>query len=411
MHPVESDKKERFSMHRIKIGLLALLITPFSVIAGTFLSTNTYETVAEQEQPAEQWVSCVDATIAGTHQQDLFLAAGQSITISGTLEGDLWATGTKIDFSGVAEQNMRLAGGTVQINGPVKGNIMLLGDTVTIRSNAILSGDVTILAQSVVMEGEISGNCKITAVRIATLDGLFGGNLEVTSNEILIKKNTLIEGNLMYTAPKELFLSDDKVQGNTQRVEAAPPTLDLADLQRQLLFMMAALLVGLPVVSLFPFSTAMGTQIIRQMPGRSFLLGLALMFGMPFLALTALSSWLGIPMGLLLLAVWGILIYISRIVVALFIGSLIYRTRKTGFPQVLITLTIGLLVIYAALIIPSPQIKMGLQISMISIGSGALLIALIQKRKLILRVPEELSQIEKMKKQQQADATRENEPE
>jgi hypothetical protein len=164
------------------------------------------------------------------------------------------------------------------------------------------------------------------------------------------------------------------------------------------LWFFAAFLVGVPFIATFPMTAAMASLLARKSPMKCLAVGFIASFVLPVLGLMSISSLVGLPLGALILASWGILVYVSRIIMGLMIGTLILKSGTASIGRVLISMASGLAVIYLATLIPS--IGLPVQMTVAWMGMGALLLALLQKRRLIIQIPDELKHLEELRNKQ-----------
>ena len=363
-----------------------------------FATTNTYTVAAGEIVDDELWIQTIDAEVNGTVKDDLFLLAGNHMALGGEFERNVWGIGNNIALSGNAKRNVRLAGKTIQINGHIDGNALMLGDTIKVSPDAAIKGDIKMLGNSIILEGATQGNVSITATRSVTLSGTIVGNLNIVAPEIILQRDTRIGGNLTYTAPKELVPAEGMVAGKlTRTLPQRTPAFSKARLLSQAMWFFAALLAGIPFVALFPMTTAMATQTVRTAPWKCLWIGALCAIVLPIFGIMCASSGVGLPLGALILGGWGFMAYVSRIIMGLVIGTLILRKKNTSIGHVLLSMAVGLAIIYIATAIPS--ISLSVQITIISMGMGALLLGLFQRRRLMIQIPEELQQLEKLKNQ------------
>ena len=80
------------------------------------------------------------------------------------------------------------------------------------------------------------------------------------------------------------------------------------------------------------------------------------------------------------------------------IGTLILKSGNASIGRVLMSMASGLAIIYLATLIPS--IGLPVQMAVVWMGMGALLLALLQKRRLIIQIPEELKHLEELRNKQ-----------
>ena len=363
-------------------------------------ATNSYLVAKGETVTNEQWVYTMDAAVGGTLLDDLFLMAGNHAELDGAFKRDVWVLAGTVSLTGSADQNVRLSGRTIQINGPVGGNLVALGDTLHTSTNAAIQGDLKLYGNSVIVEGTTRGNVSVTASRLATISGKINGNLVVTAPEIILQPDARIGGDISYTSGKELVPADGVVGGELHRT--APPKAPVLTKERAVshfMWFLAALLVGIPFIALFPMTTAMASQLLQASPWRCLWVGALCALALPVLGTMSLFSFLGIPLGLLVLGAWGFMAYTSRVIVALVLGTLLLRGQKAAsFGGVLLAMTAGLALIYLGTLLPA--IAWSVQTVVVSMGMGALLLSLFQKRQLMIQVPEELRKIKEMKNNQ-----------
>ncbi|MDD5702847.1 MAG: hypothetical protein PHU23_12455, partial [Dehalococcoidales bacterium] len=110
---------------------------------------------------------------------------------------------------------------------------------------------------------------------------------------------------------------------------------------------------------------------IRDYPLSALGWGALLFFVTPLAALVVMFTVIGIPLGLLALIIWGILLYLSQIPVALLIGWLIVSRRRDNLSFGLLVgcLALGLVILYALGAIPVFGWLMRLLVMIFGLGS------------------------------------------
>lgn len=378
---------------------LFILVLAAQTQAIHFINTNAYAVAKGEILADEQWVYTVDADVNGLVKDDLFLLSGNRMDLGGTFERNVWGMGNNIMLAGDAKHNVRLMGKTVQVGGTVAGNVMAIADTVKITPDAAINGSMRLLGNNVILEGTLKGDVAITASRVVTISGTIEGNVDIIAPEIILQRDTRIGGDLTYTSNKELVPAEGIVSGKLHRaIPQSPPVLSKARIYSHIMWFIAALLVGVSFITLFPMTTAMATQLVRTSPFKCLWIGGLCALALPTFGIMSISSVIGLPLGALILGGWGFLVYTSRIIMGLVIGTLILRRNSTSIGGVLLAMTLGLAVIYTATAIPS--ISWSVQIVIVCMGMGALLLGLFQKRRLMIQVPNELKQLEELRKQE-----------
>lgn len=383
-----------------------LIFTALSIRAGAvgLVITNNYVVSPDQTVPTETWVFSGSASPDGTFENDLLIGSAEALTLEGTYMGNLWGGASllqsDVNLNGVCERNVRLAGLNVRVNGTIKGNLAVFAlNSIMIGTNAVIEGDIQLNGVStIVQEGRIGGSADISSKQRITLAGTIQGDARVVAPEVVLPDNARIGGSLTYLSLNELIPAEEVVGGKL--VHQEPESLySLARMQIHAAWFLAAFMAGIPFLSLFPMTTAMASMLARKSPLKCLLVGFVTFFALPILALIGIQSIFGFPLGALILVAWGVMVYLSRIVMGLMIGTLILRSGATSVGRVLLSMLTGLAFIYIFTFIPS-GIGVMVQLLVIWIGSGSLLLALIQKRRLIIQVPEELKQLETLKNEQ-----------
>jgi cytoskeletal protein CcmA (bactofilin family) len=383
---------------RFKFTLLTLLSAfAFQVQAINFITTNTYHIAKDQVVGDEQWVLANRIETEGTFRNDIFITSGNELKLHGIYEGNIWGAASEgAIMDGRSERNVRLTGKTVKINGHVGGNVMAMADTIIVGTNAVIKGNVRLFATSIIQEGLIHGNASITSARVVTLGGTIEGNVHLNAQDVLFSREAKIWGDLSYTANKELLPSEGVVEGKLERIQPkAEPLFSRSRLTSRALWFFAAFLAGVPFITLFPMTTAMASQLVRKSTWKCLLIGFLASGALPIFGIMSLSSIIGIPLGTLLLASWGIMLYLSRIIMGLVLGTLILKSGGSSIGRVLTSMALGLAIIYLATIIPS--IGIPVQMTVIWLGMGSLILALLEKRRLIIQVPQNLQKLEELR--------------
>lgn len=363
-----------------------VLLAALSAQAIDFVQTEQFISPENEILTDETWISAQTVTISGTVSNDLFTTA-PVVELNGTFYGDVWSGGDSINAAGIFRNDVRLISRTTQVFGTLHGSLTAIGNTVKIDRTAILYSDLFCMGENVILEGAVSGNVRVIAQR-ATIGGKIDGDLSIAAQDIVILPGTILNGNLTYTAPKELVLSSTVLlNGTLDRKFNAEPARRLLkeNLTAHFLFAIAALVVGLVFFKLFPRTAGASLYALQTSRGLCSLAGFSALFLLPMAAVFLLFTVIGLPLSILIFLFYFILLYLSKIVVALWIGSAILKKKLFSTRNITAPLALGLLILYALTSFPS--ISMVINILVIILGLGALLIGLFKKPVLILQTP------------------------
>jgi hypothetical protein len=119
------------------------------------------------------------------------------------------------------------------------------------------------------------------------------------------------------------------------------------------LWTLGFLVVGGVVVGLLPRFTAAAAEIIPERPFRSALVGLGWFILVPFAIIIAVVTVIGIPLAIVTALLYGIVVYLSTVPFAIWIGRLLLGARnRAGRQGVLLSFLIGGILVLAVQLIP-----------------------------------------------------------
>ena len=384
------------SSHFTFTVLTALLLSAVHSLAIDFVQTNEFTVAGTNAVANETWVSALNADISGTVSNDLFVSAQETLKLNGTFLNDVWGSGNSISASGEFQSSARLLSKMIQLSGTHHDSIILAGETIKIDRTAAIHGDLTCFAATAIIEGQVDGDIQIFSLPIlgnvnptVTLGGSINGDVTVTAQQITVLPNTVITGNLTYTAPNDLVLpASASLTGTLQKTIPAheAPRLMKDNLVLHFVFGLGALISGLVLAALFPRYTDGAVYALKNSTGLCVLIGLIALGLLPVAGVLLVFTIVGSPLGLLILLSFLILLYLSKVVVACWIGQRILRTPDSGGRNVARPLALGMLTLYIPIAFTAASFITHLVI--IIFGLGALLTALFKKPAIVINANE-----------------------
>ncbi len=318
-------------------------------------------------------------SFAGNAADDVFAAAGEEVTATGTFSNDLWMLSPVVQFSGRVGDHLRLAGMNVTVDGAVGNGVLAVANSLSVGTNAMIHGDIFAVADTALLQAPVEGNIRILARKI-TIGGQIEGSVHVEGDDILLLPGARIAGDLHYaTTNRDLVVSDRvSIGGEIARIQPAVqpvPASGLDRLIRQFFFLLAAILVGIPFLLIAPRLTGRAVLIMRASPPRAGLIGIIFVLATPIAAISAILTLIGLPLGIMLAAVFALLTYGGKFVTAIVVGSILMRHRG-GISTVtaITTLVAGLIVIYSLAM--APWIGPAIMVAASVFGAGSLITAL-----------------------------------
>ena len=367
----------------ILIAMILVIFTSVSVLAFDARAGDTITVASGEVVDDDLYVGAETVIIDGTINGDLW-AAGSKIIVNGIVTGSVMAVGQTIDISGDVGHAVRVAGATINIRGNVDGDLMVAGGEVNIASTAEIKGDLLLGAGNVRIDGLIEGDIKGGGGEVTISNGV-EGDIELKVESLTILSTADIGGDLSYTSEDKADIrSGAQIGGVTTHklpsVKEEPsipfPFALFSGIVGKIIGFLMALIAGLVIILIAPRRLTSIAEAIRSRPGPSAGWGAMILFLTPIAAIIVCLTIVGIPVGLIALALWGIAIYLAQIPVGLLIGRLILgRFRAVEGKAITVgALALGLLILKLLGLIPYAGFVIGLATAIFGLGAGVALI-------------------------------------
>jgi len=327
-------------------------------------------------------------TIDGIIKGDVW-AAARTISISGLVNNSVMAVAQTISISGDIGHAVRVAGETVNISGNIAGDLFVAGNDITIADDVHIKGDLLFGAGVIYINGIVDGDIKGGGGEII-IGSRVGGDINLEASELTILSTANIKGNLTYTGEdRAVIQTGAQINGITthklpEAKEDQSETFFLSLLSRievKLIGFLMALLAGLLIILITPKRLASIAESISSRPGPSAGWGALLLFVTPIAAIVICITIIGLPVGLITLALWGIAIYLAQIPVGLFLGQWIishFRDVEDNRGIMIGALATGLIILKLLSLIPYFGFFIGLAVILFGLGA---VIATIRRQK------------------------------
>jgi len=293
--------------------------------------------------------------ISGTVMGDAYIAGG-SLTIDGTITNDLIAGGGNLLITGDVNGDVRVAGGNVTFSGAkVGGNITVLGGQIIIDNSTSVGGSIAGAGGNIQILSPVPGEINIAGGNIV-IGNTVGGDVNAATGELSIASNASVAGDLTYWSENEANISSTASISGLITREAPPSNYDekvdekkvAAGITGALFFIklfdsIMLLIVGLIFIALFPIYADKVTKQIKSNFGMSLLLGLAAVILIPIVSLIIALTLFGIPLSIFIIALYLAMIWFVKIFSLLIIGRFILdktNNTKKGYAWALIIGTV-----------------------------------------------------------------------
>jgi cytoskeletal protein CcmA (bactofilin family) len=361
---------------------LLMILTAVPVLAFDARSGMAVTVASGEVVDDDLYVAAETIIIDGTVDGDLW-AAGNTITVNGIVNGSVMAAGRIVNINGDIMHAVRAVAETININGGVGGDVITGCGKVNIASTAGIGGDLLFGADIAGIDGPIEGNIKGSGREVTISDGV-NGNVELEVESLTILSTANIGGDLSYTSEEEADIqSGAQIAGATthklpevkkDEAKVFPFVLFFGALGKLMSFLMA-LVTGIIIIFLAPRRLTSISEAIGSRPGPSAGWGALIVFVAPIAAVSVCFTIIGISVGLIALALYGIALYVAQIPVGLFIGRwIIGRFRVVEGKAIMVgALAIGLAILKLLSLIPYFGVVVG--VAVVIFGLGAIVAA------------------------------------
>ena len=305
---------------------------------------------------------------------DAMLAGGE-VRFTGRTGGDYLGAGGQQHLAGEVEGSARVAGGDVRVDAIVGRNATLAGGSVRLGESAVVGGNGYVAGGRVEMVGVVEGHLRATGGDIF-IDGVVDGDVNVEAGELRVGPGAEVGGDLHHRLPPE-HVELDPAADIGGEVVSLPPREAVPALgwwAVRVLWAVGFLFTGAILVAVFPGIAVGVSRALEGRPGASAGVGILGLVGIPILVGIILVTVVGIPLGLMLLAAFVALLYLARIIPALWVGRRLLRDPDPGRAKAVGAFLLGALILLLLAWVP----LLGVFVTFVAVlvGVGALLLAL-----------------------------------
>jgi cytoskeletal protein CcmA (bactofilin family) len=369
----------------VAILALAFVALPAAGLAGDTRTGNDVKIGSGERLSENLYVAAGSFDFDGQIEGDINVSAGQAM-IGGTINGSLHLFTGRADLKGSVTGSVYIMSGRVLISGPVSGDVVVLGGDLELSSSGRIGGSLMVASGQIDLRGTVEGDVTGTTGR-TTLGGTNNGSVDLNTGDLSILDSARINGHVTYTSRNDADVSGNAriAQGITHEDSNPWGSGDhvLGRASGSLLQTLWALVAGAVLIGLAPrLANRIGSN------GKAFvsslLHGLVGIVVVPIAALVLLISVIGIPAGMLVLAGYLIVLYLSQVFAGMAIGRFLlpgkWNDGSRGFH--LLAMVIGVILIGATRFIPVPYIGglIMLVITLWGVGAAVMMVSPLRRQ-------------------------------
>jgi len=280
--------------------------------------------------------------ISGTVNGDVYALGGQ-IVVDGKINGDLLASGGAINISGEISQDVRIAGGQINISGQIGRNLTVGGGNIELTPSGVVHGGVVSAGGNIHLASPVGGYAKVMAGNLIVSNKI-NGDLQAAVGSIRLTSKAEVTGDLTYMSAREASIAEGtKIGGTVTR--HSPPSMPrhsarlifaflagMSILMKGISFI-STLILGLLSIRFIPNYHHSAVFMLRERTLACLGMGFVTVVVAPVLIMILMATIVGIPLALILSAVYVIALYWSRIFSITWVGEAFFGLfRKKASP-------------------------------------------------------------------------------
>jgi len=346
------------------LACLAILLIPIAASAYSVRKGDSIYVPKGEVVQGNLYAAGSNLTIEGKVTGDV-ICVGQTVNITGEVAGDVICGAQSINVSGKIGGSLRAAGNSINLNGQVSRNAMVFGATVVTSASSTVGWDFLTYAGALDLRGAIGRDLSGGGSK-ANLAGPIGGNVKLdfggknkNDQPLTIAGTAKINGSLTYAATNNANIETGAaIKGQTvhnlPKVTASKTSLPNSGwLWGELIAIFSALIIGLVLISFWKEYILKITDLMLNKIGSSFGWGILALLLTPIIIIILLITIIGIPLSLILLALWLIALYVSKILVGILVGrSLLTNLWQKQKDSLILAMIIGTIISYIIFAIP-----------------------------------------------------------
>jgi len=371
--------------------LLALFVMATPALAADLRSADSVIVASGDVVNDDLYAAGSRIVINGTVNGDL-IAAGDTILVNGKIDGSIIAAGANININGEVTRSVRVAGSKISIAGSIGGDLAVAGGDIDVSETAQIGRDVLFRAGNIRIRGPVGGDVKGGGGEVM-LAGEVQGDVEVSVEpfpaswmvdtgengaygRLVIEPTARIHGNFIYTSQNEVTVpAGASIEGQTTHKlpPVREPIIPALKVWARVLGYLMTLVAGIVLVLVFPKRSLAAAASIKRRPLPSLGWGALIFFVTPLALLIILITIVGIPISLIGLAFYLMALFVSQIVVGLFIGYLIIGSfsKVESRGMLVAALALGFTILTLVKLIPYLGIPIWIATVLFGIGAMA----------------------------------------
>lgn len=276
----------------------------------------------------DQYLAGGTVDVHGKVEGDLVMAAVQA-GLDGIVTGDVAAIGALVRVGGIVGDDVRALGGRVIVQGIVGDGLLVGGGEITLTRGTRVGGDAILGGRRVMDLGDVDGDL-LAAGQYVEIAGDVRGRTTIRADEVVIGPKARLFGDLVVRSPNPPRIADGaRIVGKV--VLEAPRVPGFLERLRGIAWA-AGMQIGILLVAwawmfFAPGLSRAAAALEWRQVGLVQGIGVAVVLGLPLLAVLLAITVVGIPLAIGVAAIWAVLLLAGYASTAICLGNWL-RARR-----------------------------------------------------------------------------------
>lgn len=324
---------------------------------------------ADQTREGSTFLAGDEVRIDGTIDGDLYVAA-ETVTVNGSINGDLIGFARNLTISGPIQGDVRAFAQTVRLKGPISGSATIGGETLYLENQAAVGRDLVAGCSTANIDGLINGSL-FAATNDLFINGGVAKDVKVKVGTLNVGEGASVGGDLTYVSGNDGYISKSARIGG--KVLWKPDTSETVPDEQKSPWSVGGFLISLAgILIIYWLASKVRPQIWTNLaqPARERVtaaagIGLLLLISTPILAILAMITVVGIPLGIIIVITYGLLLYVSKLVASIYLADLLKSRYNLEQPWLWFAVLVALM-----LAVHIPYVGWVISVAVLSLGLG-----------------------------------------
>jgi cytoskeletal protein CcmA (bactofilin family) len=358
------------ALHFVPALAVAILLTTAGIPA---VAQQFGESVVQRGHVQEDvYLAGADVSVQGRVDGDV-TAAGGRVGIEDVVNGDVFAVGGSVDIRARVKDDVRISGGEVTVRGAVGDDLLAAGGTLVVGPEASIGGRAWLTGGRLDIAGRVGRELKAAGGDIR-INGEILGDANLMGDNIELGPGAKIHGQLRYRSHNAARIDPQaQVTGTIVRQSFEDMPRKNGRAGGGVFMLLTLFTAALILFLLFPRFATATARGVGEAPWISLGLGLAMLASTPFVIFMLCASVVGLWLGLMLAAIYFVLLLLGYLTGVLFLADAGLRRMpaqgEAGKGRVIAALGLVLLALVLLRLLPAVGAIAGFVLLLFGLGA------------------------------------------